>query len=114
MEMLTFLLGMVLRIGIPVGVTAFPIWLFHRLDARWQTQAEQDGIHTGQNLIPNRGCWNIQNCPPEGRNTCRAFAHPEAPCWQVFRNGDGTLRENCLMCRVFKEAPVPAAVWPAA
>jgi hypothetical protein len=114
METLTFILGMALRIGIPVGVTAFLVWLFHCLDARWQNQAEQEGVPTGQNLAANLGCWNINQCSPEGRKTCKAFAHPEAPCWQVFRSGNGNLQEKCLKCRVFKEAPVPAAVWPAA
>jgi hypothetical protein len=114
MEVLTFILGMALRIGIPVGVTAFLVWLFHRLDAHWQNQAEQEGIPAGGNLAANPGCWKIQNCSPDSRKICRAFAHPESPCWQVYRTADGNLQEKCLKCRVFKEAPIPAAVWPAA
>lgn len=106
MEVLTFILGIVLRIGIPVGVTAFLVWWFYRLDARWKNQSEQEGM----NLVANRGCWNINNCSPESRNACRAFAHPEVPCWQMFRSGDGALQEKCLKCRVFNEAPVPVAV----
>ena len=113
MEVLTFLLGMVLRIGVPVGVTAFLVWWFHRLDAHWQNQAEQEVRPSGQNLVANRGCWNIKNCSPESRKVCRAYAHPETPCWQVFRSGDGSLQEKCLKCIVFSEAPVPAAVQPA-
>jgi hypothetical protein len=110
MEALAFILGMVLRIGIPVGATALLVWLLHRLDARWQNQAEQEGIPTGQNLAADPGCWDIKNCSPEARRTCKAFAHPETPCWQELRSGDGNLQEKCLKCRVFKEAPVPAAV----
>ena len=107
---LTFILGMVLRIGVPVAVTAFLIWWFHQLDARWQGLAEQDEISSGQMLVANRGCWDINKCAPENRGKCRAFAHPEMPCWQVFRSGDGALQERCLGCKVFREAPVPMPV----
>ena len=104
---LTFILGMVLRIGVPVGVTALLIWWFHRLDARWQGQAEEGETSPGQRLAANRGCWEINQCAPESRRLCRAYTNPETPCWQVFRSGEGALQEKCLGCKVFREAPVP-------
>jgi hypothetical protein len=106
MEMITFILGMVLRIGIPVAVTFLLVWLFHRLDARWQSQAEQGEMPSAPRWVANRGCWELNNCSQENQGKCPAFAHPEMPCWQVFRSGDGTLREKCQAGR--SSFPVPA------
>jgi hypothetical protein len=102
-----FLLGLVLRIGLPLGATALVIWLLRRLDAHWQAEAERQCARAPAAVKPPVPCWVMNNCPAERRAVCPAFAHPEVPCWQYFRDGHGHLREACLLCRVFRSTPAP-------
>lgn len=101
--------GLALRLGIPVALTILAIWWFNRLDNRWQESAEQDR----SKMAPapagpvNVGCWEIKKCSPQRLATCPAYARKDTPCWQVFRDDKGLLKEGCLGCRVFQEAPVP-------
>lgn len=103
------ILGLLVRIGIPVAVTIFVVgWLRH-LDAHWQEQADLELTALGvkYRMPANRGCWKINACSSESTAGCKAYAHPEMPCWQVFRGQNGALQEKCIGCKVFKEAPVP-------
>ena len=105
---LAIILGFVLRFGLPVSITILLIWWFSRLDEGWKKEAEQ-ALGVGSRPLPgNPGCWKLQECPPENRKNCRAFAHPDQPCWQVFRAQDGRLLDRCLGCQVFQTAPLPA------
>jgi hypothetical protein len=107
MTSLSFLIGILLRIGVPVGLTAVLIRWLHRLDSDWQEQASLEGSAAGLKLVGNCGCWKTMGCSEEKRSQCQAYVHQESPCWQVFRNGNGPLQEKCLNCRVLKESPVP-------
>lgn len=98
------ILGILVRLVIPIGVTGLLVWFFRKLDQRWQAEA---GISQEVAVPKNPGCWDINNCPAELRAECRAFAHPDKPCWLVLRNTDGLMQEKCLGCDVFREAPVP-------
>jgi hypothetical protein len=103
-----FLIGLLLRLGIPIGVTLILVRWLSRLDARWQEDARRDAeVMASTSRARNTGCWDVRHCPPEQKTRCPAFAHKEIPCWQLFRQKNGTLREGCLGCRVFREAPVP-------
>jgi len=116
--------GFVLRLAVPVAITAVIVWLLRRLDARWQREAEERqavereawSVERGEDVAPRstlqapRHCWEVRDCPPEVRDSCPAYAHPEMPCWQVFRNGGGRLKEECLDCELFRDAPVPLTV----
>jgi hypothetical protein len=106
---LMFVLGLLLRIAIPAGLTVLLVSWLRRLDANWQAEAEQEVNASGVMRIGNRGCWRIMGCSEEKRAGCKAYSHAELPCWQVYRNGDGELREQCLGCKVFREAPAPVA-----
>lgn len=110
LEIASLIAGMLLRIGIPVAITAALVYIFSRLDARWRAEAEQslEPGETAPGLTPNCGCWKIMGCTEESRAGCKAFASPDAPCWHVYRSREGLLQEKCLACRVFREAPVPA------
>jgi hypothetical protein len=101
-----FLLGTLLRIGIPVAVTILVIALLRRLDRRWQKQ----NLALPVVAAGTRPCWEIKGCSEEKRKGCAAAAKPDVPCWQVFRSKNGTLRENCLGCDVFRQAPVPVHI----
>jgi len=100
---LTFVLGLLLRIGVPVAVTALIFFLLRRLDERWQKEALAIPVISSS----QRPCWEIKSCPEEKRKNCPASAQPNVPCWQVFRTKNGRLREECLECDVFHLAPVP-------
>jgi hypothetical protein len=99
---LLFLLGVVVRIGIPVAVTVVVIALLRRLDRRWQKES------LALPVIPaGKPCWEVKGCPEEKKKNCPAVAQPHTPCWQVFRSSSGALKEACLGCNVFRQAPIP-------
>ena len=99
---ITFLLGLLLRLGIPIAVTALLLVLLHRLDKRWQKEA------LALPVVPaGKRCWEIKGCPEQQRKDCPAAQQTGKPCWQVFRAKDGVMKEACLGCDVFRQAPVP-------
>jgi hypothetical protein len=99
---LTLVLGLLLRIGIPVAITAGALYLLHRLDKRWQKEA------LALPVIPaGKPCWDLKDCPEEKRKNCPAAAQSKMPCWQFFRTRDGVMKEACLGCEVFRQAPAP-------
>jgi hypothetical protein len=99
----TFLLGVLLRLGIPIAVTAVLLYLLRRLDRHWQKEA------LALPVIPaGKPCWEIKGCAEEQKRNCPAAAQPGKPCWQVFRVKDGVMKEACLGCDVFRQAPVPS------
>lgn len=105
-----FLLGMLIRLGIPAGFTILVIAWLARLDSKWQEEAETAaGPVPARREIRNPGCWDVMACTPEQKAKCPAFVRQEIPCWQVFREKNGALREGCLGCSVFRKAPVPVS-----
>jgi len=100
---LSMLLGILLRIGLPLLVSLGVFYLLRRLDERWQAQARLlPVIPAGQTP-----CWEAKKCPDEKKKNCAAFQRSQVPCWQVFRAKDGNLREACLSCEVFRTALIP-------
>jgi hypothetical protein len=103
------LLGLLLRYGVPIGITALLAWLLMKLDARWQEQADRLRVplsSLGAEVRQVR-CWETTECSREKRENCPACAEPSVPCWQVFRKEEGRMREACFTCQVFVGAPVP-------
>jgi hypothetical protein len=99
------ILGLLLRIGIPVFVSVLIFFLLRRLDERWQKEARALPV-----ISSRQPCWEVKGCSPEKRQNCSAFAQTNIPCWQTFRARDGALRDECLGCAVFRMAPVPATI----
>lgn len=104
---IVFLLGAALRLGFPLGITVIVVWLLQRLDARWEIEAEKERTRVPATLTLSVPCWVTRNCPAERRAICPAYLDPTLPCWQLFRDQRGQLREACLGCEVFIQAPVP-------
>jgi hypothetical protein len=107
----TFLIGLILRLGIPLGLTALVAWGLRRLDARWQAEGEElrrRAIPLGAAARWVR-CWEAHDCPRTDKENCPAYGRTDAPCWQVFREIDGRLREPCLSCHLFRDLPAPMA-----
>ena len=109
--MATFIVftGVLLRIGIPVALTVALIWAFGQLDARWKREAALHGYERPRVKVSNSGCWQVHGCSEENRKRCPAYAQLDMPCWQVFRKEDGRLKEKCLGCQIFANAPVPVS-----
>jgi hypothetical protein len=101
---LTIIIGVLLRIAIPIAVTLSFIKLLKWLDERWQLEAEEGATVV---KVGNVGCWDINNCSAEQRVGCQAYANPDKPCWQVFREKNGRLQERCIGCDIFKHTPEP-------
>lgn len=93
--------GLLVRLAIPIGLTASLIFFLRKLDARWQKAAQPPEL-----AIQKLECWKIKACPPERMANCVGAQSP-LPCWQAFRLPNGYLHEECLICKVFTEAPMP-------
>ena len=94
--------GLLLRLAIPIALTALLIFFLRKLDTRWQAEAQ-----TPQPALQTVECWKIKGCSAEQRNHCVAY-RSELPCWQAKRLPNGYLHEECLSCEIFTEAPMPA------
>jgi len=102
---LAMILGILLRIAIPIIVTSLIVFFLKRLDERWKMETDTGGIQLV--TAGNAGCWEINNCPEDQRAGCKAYQNPDTPCWQVLRGKNGRLQEGCIGCDVFRQAPVP-------
>lgn len=100
-SLLALLTGLLVRLAIPILITALLIFLLRRLDAHWQREA-----HLPMLEAKKPECWKIKGCQPEQREHCTGARSP-LPCWQALRLPNGYLREGCLTCKVFIEAPAP-------
>lgn len=100
---LTLVLGLLLRIGVPLAVTLLIFFLLRRLDATWQKEARALPV-----VPSHKPCWEVKGCSEENRKHCPVPAQPKTRCWQVFRLKNGQLRKECLGCEVFRLAPIPA------
>jgi hypothetical protein len=101
-SILVVIAGLLIRLAIPIALTALLIFFLRRLDARWQAEAELP-----QPKVETTECWKIKNCSTEQRKNCVAY-QATLPCWQVKRLPNGYLRDECLSCEIFTEAPMPA------
>lgn len=104
--------GMVLRFAIPIAITGLIIIWLRWLDGRWQTEADKyirlaGSVSFWEGRTP---CWDAKNCSPEKRNSCPAYQNGKRACWQVLREQEGQLKDECLGCNVFLNTtpPVPA------
>ena len=97
-----FALGIFLRLIVPLAVTALIVYLLHKLDVRWQIEAEKERALLVKDDKP---CWKEQGLSMD-EIKLRA-AKSNQPCWQTHRMSNGYLREACLDCEVFLSAPAP-------
>jgi hypothetical protein len=102
---LPVLVVLLVRLAIPIGFTILVVYALRHLDEYWKRQAKSTTLQVVQ--ARNIGCWEINNCSPQKMAGCKAFANPDMPCWQVYRQPDGHMQERCLVCQVFRRSPVP-------
>jgi hypothetical protein len=100
------IVGILLRFGIPLGLTLLLAWLLRKLDLRWleEVRRQRASMSSLGAAVRQVRCWETRRCNPERHATCEAFLQPEIPCWQHFRKDQGQLKEECLGCEVFQEA----------
>lgn len=101
-SLLAILTGLLLRLAIPIAGTIIAVYLLRKLDAQWQAEAQLPPVPA-----PKTECWKIKGCSPAQQKNCPAASSP-LTCWQVFRQPNGYLREECISCKVFVDAPAPA------
>ncbi len=101
-SLLAILTGLLLRLAIPIAGTVILIYFLRRLDAHWRAEAQLP-----RTPAPKAECWKVKGCSPAQKKNCKAASSP-LPCWQVFRQPNGYLQEECLACDVFVNAPIPA------
>lgn len=101
-SLLALIAGLLMRLAIPLAITALLIFFLRKLDAHWQSEAQ-----LAEPAAQEVNCWEIKGCAPEQRKSCVAY-QANLPCWQAKRLPNGYLHEACLSCEVFTEAPMPA------
>ena len=101
-SLLALIAGLLIRLAIPLAITALLIFCLRKLDVYWQAEAE-----LAEPITQEIKCWDIKGCTPEQQKNCIA-AKSNLPCWQAKRMPNGYLREECLSCEIFSEAPMPA------
>lgn len=99
---LIILLGLALRVAVPIAITILAASYLHKLDARWQAEAE---LEKNTQLKDEMPCWKDMGLPVE-QIKLRTTTN-EQPCWQTHRLANGRLRETCLDCEIFLSAPIP-------
>ncbi len=98
---LAVLIGAIVRLAIPILITALAVYFLKSLDEYWQRQAKKEGTRL---KVEKPRCWDANDCPPGVRSSCPGYLSP-LPCWQVYRLSNGYLRQACLDCKVFRGAP---------
>jgi hypothetical protein len=98
-----------LRLGVPVAITAAVAYLFHRLDARWQREAEALPAAAAARLaaVPEKPCWEEKGCTERQRANCPACKYTDIPCWLARLKVENRLPAGCPNCARF--APVPVS-----
>ncbi len=99
---LAVLVGLALRLAVPILLTVLVVTGLRSLDRHWQTEADSIPLK-----VEKPQCWNTQGCAPAQRKACLGYKSP-LPCWQALRLPSGYLNEKCLGCPVLLRAPLPA------
>lgn len=100
-SMLALLAGVLIRLVVPLGLTALMVFFLRKLDARWQAEAELEKNLLAKDEAP---CWREQGLSMD--RIVQMSASSGKPCWQIKRLPNGYLREECLDCDVFISAPI--------
>jgi hypothetical protein len=101
-SLLAVLAGLLLRLAIPIAGTVILIYFLRKWDAHWQAEAQLPPMP-----VHKTECWKVKGCTSEQKKNCIAASSPLS-CWQVFRQPNGYLQEQCISCQVFVDAPAIA------
>ncbi len=101
-DALIVLLGLFVRLLVPILLTVIVVILLRKLDVRWQKEARSEINKLSKENTP---CWKDKGLSNE--EMISNAANTEPPCWQAQRLSNGYLREDCLDCVVFLSTPIP-------
>ncbi len=93
--------GVALRLGIPVVLTIAVTWWLRRLDAQWQREARRPPEPSAPPVALGG---DLDSCPFASRAPRAAADQPDTPCWEAIRSETGDLQPACLNCPVFRNA----------
>ena len=100
----------VLRLGVPLLITLGVGYLWRRLDAKWQAEAQQKELSQAlekaaaePGLVEKAAqpCWSAKDCEESVRANCAASKFPNIPCWLARRRSEGGLPAECYNCDQF-------------
>lgn len=101
----------VLRLGVPLLITLGVGYLWRRLDAKWQAEAQLkqeldqalDKAAAEPGLLDKAAqpCWSAKECDASVRANCAAPKQPNIPCWLARRRSEGGLPAECYNCDYF-------------
>ena len=111
-----------LRLGVPIAITVAVGYWLHKLDAKWEAEAQQrvadlskaDPLPVSnvtirpqpqiniERLIKER-CWDIKQCAESIRAQCPACSHPDLPCWVARSDAEGHILKKCLSCQIYEQ-----------
>jgi hypothetical protein len=101
----------VLRLGVPAAITIAVGFLLHRLDRKWEKEAQQKAANpqvssrSAATTAPAwRPCWLIKGCSSERMQNCPAHANQSLPCWLARLRVEGRLPSGCAGCEVFRSS----------
>jgi hypothetical protein len=108
---MSMVLGVLLRIGIPVGLTFLLANFLRGLDAKWRNEASQaqPGEAVLREMWLSNPCWDEMNCEDSQCEKCPAYQQREKPCWEVFLH-NGRLNSKCQECEYRKELLLPIRI----
>jgi len=93
--------GLLVRLALPIAITLVLVYFLRKLDSRWQAEARLQPVP-----LQKPESRKIKDCPLERQTNCIARTS-SLPCWQMLRLPNGYLREECISCKVFIDAPIP-------
>ncbi len=98
-EILALFAGLLLRLAVPILVTAITVLVLRRLDLNWQAESMREALGAAGKSLPAEQvrCWDVFDCPPARRAKCPAHQNPERPCWEMV-SPKGRLMESCRRC----------------
>jgi hypothetical protein len=98
-----------LRLGVPVAITAAVAYFFHWLDARWQREAEAlpQAVAAPLAAVAQKPCWEEKGCSEQKRAGCPACKYTDIPCWLARLKVENQLPAACHNCSRFATVPVP-------
>jgi hypothetical protein len=97
------LVGLLVRIVLPLLLMTGLVSLLRRLDARWQAEARHQQELANEDTEIH--LLKLNECAIDGISK-KLSVQSNEPCWQHFRKNNGYLHEECLHCKVFRAVPI--------
>jgi hypothetical protein len=95
-----YLVGLFLRLGVPLGLTLFFAWLLKNIDLQWLEQSnglsDRDETETP---LRSQGCWILNNLANQGP----VSSGQGELCWKVRMRLEGNFPDECLDCEHFEK-----------